>query len=364
MLDTKFKQGQGYLKHIKESFPTDTLLKDIDSLSDLRVMVVGDLILDEYCYCRVAGTVSKWPVLSAIYQDIHQMVGAGAAIARHVKEFAQEVLYVSTVGGRDDSHAFAARLLEEEDIKCRWFTWPDTFTVTKRRYITGGYPNPLARDVHLGKREPDTRLFEIGFMPELPLPTTIETEICTYLEQIAPTYDLVILADFGHGMVSPRVAKTVAAHSQWWAVNAQTNSSNFGFNRITKYHKPDFVCIDELEARLPSGDKNRALKEIASELLQMTESRSMMITRGSAGLALFNSGAMLEAPALATTVVDPLGAGDAVLSMASLCRAKGIEDATTVFLSASTGAIASGTVGNDQPVQKAQLVSYVRDVLT
>lgn len=356
-------EAAAYLADLGDSYPLGHLEQVVNSLADARVLVVGDLIMDEYCYCRVSGTVSKWPVIAAVYQDLRRMAGGGAAIARHVRQFAQSVQYVSTVGDRDDGPAYAEPLLERDGIDVRFFTWPGTYTVAKRRYITGGYPNPLAPALQVQDARNNTRLFEIGFMPQEPLPIPLEETICAYLQEVGPRYDAVILADFGHGLISPRVASTLAASARWWAVNAQTNSSNYGFNRITKYRGADFVCIDELEARIPSGQRREPLESVVAALRDELACRSIMVTRGRDGLLLFD-GAVTSAPALASTALDPLGAGDAVLALASLCRWRGVDERLTAFLGACAGALASQIVGNDEPIRRAQLLDYVRTVLS
>lgn len=362
-LDFLSDRVRSYLDGLKRSYTIQNIKDAIESLAELRVLIVGDLIVDEYTYCRVSGTVSKWPVIAAVHQDTRQMSGGGAAIARHVKQFAREVHYVSTIGDQDKNFQFVARLLESEGIGYRFFDWPGTFTVTKRRFITGGYPNPLAQMLQIDNASTNIRLFEIVFMPQSPLPTGLEDDLCSYLMRVAPDYDLVIIADFGHGLVSPRVGETLAAWARWWVVNAQTNSSNYGFNRVTKYHGPDFICIDELEARLPSGNNTLALEKIVMGLRKQTTCDNIMVTRGSDGLLFFNDESVYQAPALATRVVDTLGAGDAVLSLASLCCAKQIDGEFTALLSACMGALASSIIGNDEPVCKSRLLSYIEGML-
>ena len=170
---------QGYLDNLRTRFRTCDLVGAADALSGLRVLVVGDLIIDEYCYCTVSGTVSKYPVIAAIYDDLHRMVGGGAVIARHARQYARSVDYVCTVGDRDRHAEFTAALLVTEDVATRFFAWPDSFTVTKRRYITGGYPNPLTRAADQPHR-PNIRLFEIGYVPPRQIPPAVEDVVCDF----------------------------------------------------------------------------------------------------------------------------------------------------------------------------------------
>jgi sugar/nucleoside kinase (ribokinase family) len=67
-------------------------------------------------------------------------------------------------------------------------------------------------------------------------------------------------------------------------VNTQTNTSNFGFNRITKYPRADYVVLDELEARLATHDRNSSLEDIIPRL----GFKKMIVTQGYLGAVGFN----------------------------------------------------------------------------
>lgn len=352
---------QRYLEALRAQTNLSGLKRCIESLSGLRVLVIGDLIIDEYCHCQVSGTVTKSPVIAAIYESSHQMAGGGAVVARHVRELTKKVDYVATVGTRNDQHHFVEQIFAREGIGHTFFRWPDSYTVVKRRYISGAYPTTLAnKDV--GTQRPNIRLFEIGYMPRTPMPETVEDEICKYVEARAGDYDAVIIADFGHGAVTPRIASAIAQHAKWWAVNAQTNSSNFGFNRITKYKQADFVCIDELEARLPLGDKVSPCEKVALELRETLGCGSLLVTRGSLGLMLFRVNEHASAPALVDRIVDTVGAGDAVLAATSLSECAEMPADITAFLGACYGGIASQTIGNEEPVRKAALEKFLSEI--
>lgn len=352
---------QRFLEEVRARHSAATVRQSVEALGRLRALVVGDLIIDEYCYCRVSGTVSKAPVIAAVYESIHRMAGGGAAIARHIKQFAGTTDYVCAVGGTDGHEDFIRSILDADGIRMQAFRIPGAHTVTKRRYITGGYPSALTR---IGRHATSNiRLFEIGYMPSQDLPAGVETAICDHLERVIGDYDLVVVADFGHGCVTPKIASVIAQNARWWAVNAQTNSSNFGFNLVTKYRAPSFVCIDELEARLPSGRRREALEVVVEDLRRQLSCHELMVTRGADGLILFDGELMYRAPAIATELIDTVGAGDAVLAVASLCRVARLDDALSVFLSACAGAVATSIVGNEEPVRRERLLEFATSAL-
>lgn len=346
-----------YQRTARTIFSPASLRKRLETFQKLRVAVVGDVIIDEYCYVRVAGTVTKYPVVSAVYQDLRQMAGGGAVIARHCRQFARDVTYVGAVGDQDKNGQFLKRKLKKEKVNARLVQWTGSHTIAKRRFLTGGYPSPLA--AQLGKPATSSlRLFELGMLPRAPMPVDVESQVVEQVERACSSADLTILADFGHGTVTPAVAQAVQKKSSWWAVNAQTNSTNYGFNRITKYRSADYVCIDELEARLPSGDKVTPIEGIARDLRATTGADALMITRGSDGMILFESRKATYAPAIASKVVDTVGAGDAVLALSALARRSGANSEETVFIGAAAGAVASSIVGNEDPVRRNDLERF------
>ena len=353
-----------YVREVLRVSSIDEIDATLDSFDGLRVMVISDLIIDEYAYCRVAGTVTKWPVLSAVFQDISQMLGGGAAIARHLRAMGAEVTFVSTVGDKEPNHVGLLETLEREGITTKLFTWPDSYTVTKRRYITGGYPNPLEHSVSGSGLNPDTRLFEISFLPDAPMPSELEQEICDYVSGRSAEFELMLTADFGHGLMTDRIRHVVPGGSDRFAANAQTNSTNFGFNRINKYEGANLVCLDELEARLPSGDRASAIESIAADLRDRLGCESLIVTRGSNGLLISREGSVQYAPALAPNVVDPLGAGDALFSAVALSDSRGTDPVITGFVGSCSGAIAAGIIGNETPVTRSDIKSFARQLLS
>src|SRR5438270_764642 len=126
------------------------------------------------------------------------------------------------------------------NISTKLFVRPDAPTVVKRRFT----------DVHRL-----TNLFELTFLNEHPLPEKTEGQLGAYLERITEDYDLVIVADFGHGLLGPRTIDVLQKHAPYLAMNVQTNSANMGYNPVTKYQRADYVCIHENELRLANHDQ-------------------------------------------------------------------------------------------------------------
>ena len=177
--------------------------------------------------------------------------------------------------------------------------------------------------------------------------------------------DVVIVNDFGHGMIGDNLIRTIAEHSPFLAINAQTNSANMGFNLISRYARADFVCIDALEARLASGDRTGELSQLISHTLAAAiECDKFLITNGRHGsLTYERGGAVLTIPAFESKVVDTMGAGDAVLSVAAPLVAAGAPLDQVGFIGNVIGAQKVSIVGHRRSVDRISVLKALNALL-
>jgi rfaE bifunctional protein nucleotidyltransferase chain/domain len=353
---------QRYFSNLRGLFDYDSIQAKLGEISKLKVLILGDSIIDEYCYCQVAGAVTKYPILSAILEKSEKMPGGSLAVVRHLANFVDKVHLVSVFGKDNPQNGIITDSLKIKNVTFDLFEVDQMPTILKKRYISKGYPNPLT-NVYRGNLENvNSRLFEICQIPKEYISRQIEEKVIARLEQIIKDFDLMIIADFGHGFITPHIIKEISKLKSWLAVSPQTNSSNFGFNLANKYSKSDFVCIDELEARLLFGDRSSKIEDILKQLKSRLKSENIMVTRGKEGTLLFNQN-YYWAPAFAVNIVDPVGAGDAVLSIAPCCVYQDFDPRLTVFLSGCFGALATKIVGNRMPINKHMLLKYVEGIL-
>jgi len=125
-------------------------------------------------------------------------------------------------------------------------------------------------------------------------------------------YDVVLAADFGHGLITPRAVELMSKKSRFLSVMTQINAANIGFHTISKYPKADYICIQEGEIRLDHRNRRDDLKPLIKGLAERLSASTIMVTRGTAGTLLYRKAdGFSECPAFAIKVVDRIGAGDA-----------------------------------------------------
>jgi bifunctional ADP-heptose synthase (sugar kinase/adenylyltransferase) len=233
-------------------------------------------------------------------------------------------------------------------VDSKFFERADGPTNTKRRYL----------DKYM-----NIKLFEVTFMNDHYIDEKLEAEIISYLKKELPKYDMVLVTDFGHGFITPNIIKFIEAAGKYVAVNAQTNSNNYGYNYITKYKKVDYISIDEKELRLPFGDNYGDVESLIKQLKKVTKAEKIQITLGQEGSVWHEKNKFYRAPAVARSVKDSVGAGDAVLSFTTLCAYQGTPPEVAAFVGNCVGALAVEIIGNAHPVYKKDLVRFVQHFL-
>lgn len=324
------------------------VLAGLAALRELRALVIGEAIIDEYRYCVPLGKSPKEAIVTTreVRQERH--TGGVLACANHVAGFCRSVDVVAALGAEASEERFVRAGLRP-NVTARFVIRPDAPTITKRRYMW---------EPHLVK------MFEVAVMEDTPLPAALEDELLRYLDGALPGYDVVIVADYGHGFLSSRTAAALAGRARFLAVNTQANAANLGFNLITKYPRADYVCIDEPEIRLAMGERWRPIPELANVLCARLGATAVSVTRGRHGaLTCGPNGVRWEVPALSREVVDRTGAGDAYLSLTAPCVAAGLPLEMAALLGGVAGALAVQVVGNRAPVEPAAVRQLVTALL-
>ena len=175
---------------------------------------------------------------------------------------------------------------------------------------------------------------------------------------------MVIIADYDHGLLTPKVVDLLTSKSGFLAVNTQINAANRGFHAISKYSYADYVCIQEGEIRLDRRSQKGDLNDLICDLANRMEYSSIMVTRGSNGSLFYHKGEGFTAcPAFAVNVVDRMGAGDAVLALTSVMSANNVPSDVICFVGNLVGADAVSIVGNRRSIDHVNLMKSIESLL-
>ena len=270
----------------------------LDKVKDFRVLLVGDGITDDYRYVKPRGKSTKANTLSVESLNRRETFHGGVwAAAEHVRGICG---HVDVMTGRD--------------------------VMKNTYYLDEIYTSKLfnVHELHRGVEEPKD--YDIR------------------------DYDVVIVTDFGHGALTKELIERIAKEARFVAVNAQTNSMNYGFNMITKYRRADLVVIDEIEARLAAHERDAPIEDVILAL----GFKKIIVTMGANGAIGFD-GAFERQKSQADKVTDTIGAGDAFLAVCSPYAAAGASMKDLLTIGNAAGAIKVGIVGHRKSIDRETL---------
>lgn len=342
------KETDIFLEEFRRKYSAKSVIDTLKGLRNLKVLVIGDTIIDEYLYCIGIGKPQKADIIATQYINEERFTGGILAVAKHAANFCKEVHLVSILGTQNNYKDFVLDNLSP-NIKPKFFYRPDVPTVVKKRYLNPSF---------------FTKNFEINFLDDTPMPLSLSKNICKYLNKVIKNYDLVITADFGHGFITESITDILCTKSKFLAVNTQANSANMGFNLITKYPKSNYVCVDEPEIRLAMHNKFNNLEGLMQKLGKDLKCNKIIVTRGHRGSTAYEKGkGFLNAPVFSREIVDRVGAGDAFLSITAPLVAKGYPLELAAFVGNAVGALAVLIVGNRTPIEQVPLFKFITTLL-
>jgi bifunctional ADP-heptose synthase (sugar kinase/adenylyltransferase) len=270
------------------------------------VLVAGETITDEFIKVFYQGQSMKsfCPVFQLTDDSIEQQLGGAYAIYRHLKDFVGSIDLISNQ--------------------------PDE--IVKTRYI----------DANNGTKHLEFNKFNLQNHNEIKIDVN--------------KYDLVIIADFGHGFCD-NVAINDGFH-----LMCQTNSHNFGFNRISKWKskKKKSICIDLREASLQINHRisectDSIMKELYNYELGAEE---LFVTTGKRGSVYTNGTDIHRQESFKTQIVDTIGAGDAFFGFSALCSALDMPAKEKLIIPSLAASLTTTWLCNEQNVTPESLSNH------
>ncbi|HAZ07868.1 MAG TPA: cytidyltransferase [Elusimicrobia bacterium] len=338
---------QEYLHRMRRKRSSDEIVTRLKGLSDLRPLVVGEAILDEYFYCIPLGKTPKDTIVATKFASMERFAGGAVATANHLAGFCREVTLLTTLGPDSEEEEFLRSKLRP-NVRMDVLRTPDRPTVRKRRFIE---PNFM------------TKMFEIQYLDDSPIEKSAEAALGAKLQESISRHDFVIANDFGHGMLTPRLRLALSRSRKFLALNTQSNSANHGFNPVTNYPRADYVAIDGPELQLAARSRYGDLREESAKLRKTLKAATFLVSLGHRGSAILSGHGWEETPALATRIIDRTGAGDALFAVTSPCVYRGFAPDLLGLVANCVGAMAVEIVGNRESVEPTGLYRFIQTLL-
>lgn len=347
-MDVFTSETKTFLEEFRANHMPEEIVGYLQAIRKLKVLIIGETIIDEYQFCSVMGKSGKEPVLAALHNRTEQYLGGALAIANHISNFCDHVGLLSALGEVNSCEDFIKAKLNK-NVTAHFVRVPGVPTIIKRRFV----------EEYLA-----AKLFEVYVMRDDAMPANAEAEFCRELERLAPQYDVVIVADYGHGLMTDRAVGLVCDRSRFLAVNTQANAGNKGLNTISKYPRADYVSIREPEVRLDTRKASADLRQLTEGLALKIATKNFIVTRGSAGCLVHDRElGLFHVPAFAIRVVDRVGAGDAVLGLTSPCVSLGVSPQVLGFIANVVGAEACTIMGHRSFIEPASLFRHITSLM-
>jgi rfaE bifunctional protein kinase chain/domain len=307
----------------------------IGQFASLRVVVVGDLIVDEFVTCDPLGMSQEDPtiVVTPIMHDL--FVGGAGIVAAHARGLGAQVSYFGVVG-KDQSADYALQMLRKHGVNAYLFNDESRPTTLKQRYRARG--KTLLRVSHLRQHEIDQELI-----------ATMLGEMDLVLENA----DLLVFSDFNYGCLPQQlVDKIIARCTQHGVPMVADSQSSSQVGDVSRFKGMTLLTPTEHEARLAVRDTGSGLAVLADALKRKSGADHVFITLGGEGMFVHSAegahGGLItdQLPAFNTAPKDVSGAGDCLLMCSSMALVAGASIWESAYLGSIAAACQVSRVGN------------------
>jgi cytidyltransferase-like protein len=341
--DTHEPEVKEFCRNLAKRFGPADLRRIVEKFSRLRILVVGEVIFDRYSTVDVQGLTSKNRILSARHLGEETHGGGALAVVRHLREFTPHVRLATVTGSETwlskELSPYRQNLAGHLAIR-------DGVTIVKHRFV-----EPKIEGKELSK------LFSVNLIKNEPLDSATERKFLSKLRRLVPQADVVLVMDFGHGLLTQPVRRFLEKKAKFLAVNCQTNSNNYGFNVINRrYRRADSFSLDQAEITLAVGRRHFDFEMELGQLRRHLKSRYGWLTRGGRETIGMTPKASCHCMPFERVVVDTVGAGDAFCAIATMAAVQGLPIEEATFLGQLAGAQAVKVTGNAEPVRKVDLL--------
>jgi rfaE bifunctional protein kinase chain/domain len=324
----------------------EELKKCVDRFSDARLIVVGDIIMDEYIWGDVSRISPEAPVPVVDIKEETKMLGGAANVLNNIASLGGKPILCGVIGG-DQTGQEIVESMERQGLRTDGI-------ITESRRPTSVKTRVVAHNQQVVRFDRESRK---------KLETQSIKKILDFIQQMQDRYDAIIVADYGKGVISAELMEglrgLVSQSSAILAVDPKIGN-------FECYQNVDVITPNHHEAgafcRMEIIDRE-SLVRAGKQMLRELNGRLVLITQGKDGMSLFEkSGEISHIPTIARKVYDVTGAGDTVISTFCLGLASGLDPKSAALISNFAAGMVVGEVGTST-VKAEELKKVVNDRL-
>ena len=292
--------GPAKLKTMMEQL--DITFEDIqaavESISGIKVHVVGDTIIDSFTRTSLIGGNTKTPTFSVRYESREDYVGGAGIVAQHLKSAGADVTF-STVLGNDELGKYAKDVIEAKGIKLNIIEENNRPTTNKNAIICSGY-----------------RLLKIDTLDNASISKDIVLKFQDFISNA--NCDCIIFSDFRHGIFNKGTINDLKASIPKGCFKVADSQLASRWGNITEFVDFDLITPNEREARFALADQDCNIVQLSHLIKDKARSSNVILKLGAKGLFFFGKDVYHSLDSFTQNPVDPVGSGDALLAYASL----------------------------------------------
>jgi rfaE bifunctional protein kinase chain/domain len=282
----------------------------------IRVHVVGDTIVDSLTHTTMIGGMSKTPTPSVRFDNRRDYIGGAAIVSKHLRAAGADVTF-TTVLGDDQLKDFVLTGLADAGVHCHACIDRTRPTTHKNAFVCGDY-----------------RMLKVDTLDNRSISDQIAHTIAGHIAETP--VDVVLLSDFRHGIFNRRTIPDLVAAIPKGAFRVADSQVASRWGNILEFKGFDLITPNEREARFALADQDSGVRPLAERLYELAECGTLILKLGDRGLLAYRSRhhddfrSFFAVDSFAERVVDPVGAGDALLAYAALAM---IADGSAVVAS-------------------------------
>ena len=295
----------------------------------LRLLVVGDLILDEYLWGKAERISPEAPVQVVDVSREELRLGGAGNVANNLLALGCRVAVASVVG-EDDNGLLLRRLLAGNGVEVTGIVSdPGRQTSRKSRVVAA-----------------HQQIVRIDRESRHPVSPETEARLIAYLREQAPAYQVILVSDYLKGVLTAGVLEALLALRREHGIPVVVDPKGSDYAR---YRGATLLTPNRREAEVATGIRisgEEGLSEAATRLMTLAGLEALLVTRSEEGMSLFRPGTEpLHIPTVAREVFDVTGAGDTVLAVLGLALAGGFGLAEAALLANVAAGIAVSKLG-------------------
>ena len=314
-----------------EGVTFDDLRHSLRAVAGLKVHVLGDTIVDKYTYCTLLGAAPKTPTFSVKQDRSELFIGGAAIVAKHARSFGAEV-HLSTVLGDDAMKDLVLDEMHAANVGVSALVDGSRPTTVKERFIAEG-----------------NRLLQVDTVDNRIISDRMVGQFRDSIE--ATKSDAYVFSDFRHGIFHHNTISLLAQAIPKGAFRSADSQVSSRWGNILEFQGFDLVTPNEREARFSLGDQDSVIRPLATKLYSGVQCRWLILKLGERGVLCHRgSGAhpreFFNIDSFVDTLVDPIGAGDSLLALATLVLAQSGNFVHAAILGIISAALACERDGN------------------